>query len=442
MLTRHITVILTLVGLTLTLGSCAIDYPEWEDGIYTSPDGKAELEIRDGVKILKLRGNAYENGYNHGYLLAEEIVIVVDEFSCWGASKVENYETFENMQPRFAWDEATLDELEGMLAGIQDKLTSKERMIKPKGQDKREINLTDLKVYNTLADWAMCSSFAIWNEGRADSSVLMVRNLDFVTDLRKAFKRSHLIVSYDDGINARWINVAMVGLVGCISGMNEYGLSAAIHNTDFLETTDDDGYVPRIVALRRLLEQTNASSTPKDLKELCEAIPNYQGNNFIVCFPRDGRTNDEIAAVIEYDGDATHPDGRATLRLPSDNPSLPTGKCPGDKTSYDQTLDYTYCIINTNHYMKRRTSMPENENSADRVVRIKYYLDEFKTDGNVDLDESLEIMADVGSDGLISLTLHTVAFEPDAMKIHAWFSDLRDASYLNERHDYTFDDLF
>lgn len=398
------------------------------DGVYTSPDGKATLTVSGPSRVLKLEGTRYEMGYNHGYLLAGEIVTAFQRYVLLLADIY--YEDVRDALAVTEWGADTEDELDGMLDGIEDALSVEQRTVKPLGEPSRPIDLMDLKAVNSLPDWGWmmgCSSFSIWGAGRNDGSTLLARNMDYYVDPDGVIGRSHIIISYDYG-GTRFVNVGVVGFIGCLTCMNEDGVCGMMHDTNAYDTSDDSGFVPRGIALRSIIESFGPSDTPADAEIFLDLVPSYYGNNFHFAFPSAGRTDDETAGIVEYDGWTQHADGRATLRSPSDNPSLSMG----------QDLDYEYALINTNHYLERNESMTYGD-SFDRYLTIRSGLDLARADGHVDLDEALEIMADVGAS---SSTLHTVLFEPDTGKLHIFLSEGSQGAYDCAGHDYDFDELF
>ncbi|MBN2381077.1 hypothetical protein JXM67_14865 [candidate division WOR-3 bacterium] len=421
-----------LLGFSIL--SCSVDLPQSKgDGTYTSPDGKATLTVDGNVRILKLSGSNYEMGYNYGYLLGAEIVNVMQDYIFWILDYEDlGYDDAASILDNFTFDEFYLDELEGMLAGIEDALPEEDRTVKPRGEKARSIALDDIRIAHIIADMD-CSSFAVWAEGRTDSTLLLARNMDYMHDPDDIVKRFQVIISYDDGTNQRWVSTSICGFTGCLTGMNEDGVCVMMHSTNEYLSSDEDDFIPRGFALRRIVETIGSSNTPADIETMLDTIPAQTGNNFLICFPSLGRESGQVAGIVEYDGDATHPDGRATLRSPSDNPGLPKN------SSYDQTLDFTYGIINTNHYLKRNTEIPESGTSSiERYMSIKQNLIEAKSDGNIDLDEAREIIRNVQTGG----TIHSVIFEPDAMRLHFFLADPEMSAPDCQRHDYDFEDLF
>jgi hypothetical protein len=293
---------------------------------------------------------------------------------------------------------------------MNDRLDVKDRMIHVENIT-REVNLDDLKIFNAMSEWG-CSSFSVWGDARADGSVLFARNFDYYTGPDDEMKNAHVIISYDDGIHNSWVTASVCGFIGGISVMNTHGMTMAIHDNNHYQSTDDHGYMPRCLIVREIAEKAGAGWTPPDVESMLDTVKSLTGMNLFIAFPSSGRADDEIAAVVEFDGNALHADGRATLRLPGDNAMLYHDE------SYDLRLDYTNAIICTNHYLFRKNSTEGSWDSAKRILIIKNRLGIAKSDGNVSIDEAVDIMDKVGDD----YTVHTIVFEPDNKRLHFYLA--------------------
>ncbi len=415
--------------LILLLSGCLNTLPEAVDGVFESPNGAGTLIVEDGVRLLKLSGANYEMGFAHGYLLAEEILYSIDNFVFYLAflSGRSYEELCEDMQ-YIDWENAYGEELQGMYDGICEKLSASKRFVHFAGKPKL-LEPTDLQILNSVSDWG-CSSFSAWGEATDDGSVIYARNLDYFAGKDEAFKNMHVLVSYDDGEHNSWVTASVAGFIGCITGMNEHGLTLGLQDTNQFSPTQEYDIVPRCIILRHIAEDSQADWTPEDIAEYMENYQGYLGMNLHVTFPSTGRTDDEIAGIIEYDGNSTQIDGKSTLRSPSENTILPYADV------FDQRLNYTYAIITTNHYLKRKTFI--SQESAGRYVTIKNQLLEAKADGNVSIDESVNIMRSVGGSG----TVHTTVFETDERILHFYLAEPGFGGFDCTPVTYEFEEMF
>lgn len=414
-------------------GSC--DYesggPTFVDGLWMSPDGKGSLEIgNDGMRVLALSGNRSEAGYNHGYLMASEIVDLMNFYMVWHAGT--NYTEIVSLIPYIDWGAESIAEFEAMAQGVRDRLPTEESLVEPEGLEPHEINAEDLMLFNALTEWASlyeCSSFSIWGGDRGGEGMLYGRNFDYHLDPEEHIKDVQVVISYALEGEPAWVNVGMAGVQGCFSCINEYGVTAMTHVAHGGAPSDDEGFVPRVEALRRVIVGLDAGDTVDDAEAILEPLPTYRGSNYHVTFPADGRNMSEAIGVIEMDGNADNSDGRVTVRYPIDNPNLSGG--------HDHELvDF---VVNTNHFVKRELSghYSPGGSSARRYADIMTSLDFARADGNVTLEDAEEIMRSVGGIN----TIHTAIVEPDAMRIHVYYAIPGYGAFDMPPASFDFDDL-
>jgi hypothetical protein len=422
--------ILSVVLFILLFAGCEKRSDDITDNIRIAPNGKGTLIEEKQIRVLKLSGTNYEMGYAHGYLLAEDIITVFNTFLPYIIAVTESdYDNLSTLVDKMYWDNNYMKELEGMLAGIQDELEPAERIIQV-DETSREISLIDLQIYNATSEWG-CSSFSVWGNSRNDSTLLFVRNFDYYTGAANEGIEAQIIISYNDRLNNSWLTTGFCGFIGCTTGMNEHGMIMAIHDVNYYETIDNQDYFPRCLLLRKLLETGKADWLPHNVEQILDTTRSFTGMNLHVAFPASGRDDDEIAAIIEYDGNAEHPDGRATLRSPSDNVDL------FYNNTYNERLDNIHTLLCTNHYQLRKEE-PLIGWSTERITIIKNGLNTAENYGNVSIEEALKIMDDVGD----YYTLHTLIFEPDNQLLHFYFEQPDCYSFNAPGYSVVYDNLF
>ncbi len=261
------------------------------------------LTVRDGIPVLRLWGEPRERGFAHGWLLARAIVSGADKsLSMFLRGREALYASM--MLPlaknafRFSDDE--MAEIEGILAGIEARLPDEaDRTIDALG---RPPELADLLLMNVFGDvYALgCSSVAVWGERTADGTPLVARNFDFpALDIVVAHQHVR-IVAPREGAKG-YVGISYPGGIGMLTALNEDGVFAAIHDVHVMPSIMDIAQknVPRLVALRRLMEQLSAGGAVEKAMALCRGWNTLYGNNLMVATPEAGQG--APAGVLEYD---------------------------------------------------------------------------------------------------------------------------------------------
>lgn len=304
---------------------------------------KGRFEVTNGHRVLTLWGTPRERGFAHGYLLAEQIVDGVErDFQRIMTKRFKQmYSTLltKMVVPRFQFEEREREELEGLFAGLKAKLPAERRTIAALG---RPFELVDLKALNTFGDWygLGCSSLAVWGELTKDGKTLVGRNFDFPAfDL--VLKHQFVVVRAPDGDVQGQVGVSYPGCIGTMTGMNVDGVFVAIHDVRIKPALDKAlrPNVPRLLAVRRLLEQTQGADACIQARDLARTWPTLYGNNMMVVASK-RKKGVPSAAVLEYDC-RTGMDEGCTMRLTDAATELAEGDSPA------------VCLTCTNHHRAR-----------------------------------------------------------------------------------------
>lgn len=361
------------------------------------PDLCGRLSDEHGIRVLELWGSPAEAGFAHGYLLAEDLMGMFDATLLDPAVGVppQAYEAIIRpaVARTFRWEPGFEAELEGLLRGLVARLGAER--VRSARLD-RPLTVDDLKVANTLADWrgVACSSFSAWGPLTADGQTLTARNLDYPST--PAMRRAQLVViRRGDGTARAWIGVCWPGLIGVYTGMNDAGVTIAMHDAEGLPTRQILNLTPRSLALRLALEAAGPRSWPDDVARIFRQHHVIVGNNIHVSAPCTTAAGDKPppAGIFEYDGNPQE-DG-VTLRLPetAGGPALET------------------VLICTNHMRKRQ---PPRE--CGRYATLARALGRLDESQRLDVSDALKIIHEVARDN----TLHSVVFMPArrAMLVH------------------------
>lgn len=163
-----------------------------------------------------------------------------------------------------------------------------------------------------------CTSFSAWGNKVDDSSMIVGRNLDFSLGDKFAQDKIVLFMKPDSGY--RFAMVTWAGFMGCVSGMNEHGLSVTINAAK--SDIPTKSATPIAIVARQILQyaknfseaytiaqkyqtfvcETFMISSAEDgktaliEKSITKTIPFHSDTNFIVCanhYQSDTFKNDE-----------------------------------------------------------------------------------------------------------------------------------------------------
>jgi hypothetical protein len=184
-------------------------------------------------------------GYAHGVLLADWIQLAYTQMRT----------TFGSLWPQIrarvsGWTfqpEVTGDEFQGILDGV--------RAMHPE----TTMDLIDLKACGTFGDWSYsfaCRSTSCWGRWvELPFTTLSARKLQFYTLPPQVTQQWHHVLCAwepDDGTPA-WVNFGFPGYASSVTGVNEYGTIASLHDWNSSVGTNWADALPRTMACRWIL---------------------------------------------------------------------------------------------------------------------------------------------------------------------------------------------
>jgi hypothetical protein len=203
-------------------------------------------------------------GYAHGELLCSYIVEGVNEIK----SLLSLY--YNQVRASLAntiWSSDIESELDGMVAALSRSCPS------------ANIDKIDLKVINTAGDWLYeyaCRSHSCWGRYVSDPvKTLSTRRLDFDTFIPTM--NHHLLCAYipEDG-STQWLNFGFPGIVVSITGVNEFGTLASIHDWSSMEWPDlEESCISRLMAIRYALRYPTSADISTHLYSVYNELQNY-----------------------------------------------------------------------------------------------------------------------------------------------------------------------
>lgn len=270
-----------------------------------------QLREHQGQRILRVWGTPEQMGHAHGYWLRDSILEIVDGYALdvIPPSTLDTagamYTTVAQVPPRLK------REAEGIVAGMK---AAGGAHVPRLGRDLRA---ADLLVLNAMTDLLSigCSSVSAWGSStEADpqlgGSPIMVRNLDWSADEDLLRNQVIFVFEPEGGDRQPVVSVAFAGYIGCLSCMNEAGVSA-LFNMGYGDGAASvgqalGGFAPANLLLRDTLEQRDIDGDGKSTSDDLEATwreAKHAGSYILhVLEPR--RTDvDAPARVLEVEAD-------------------------------------------------------------------------------------------------------------------------------------------
>ena len=187
----------------------------------------AEVELRDGLRVLRISGTPYELGRQHGEALREEIRASIDRVLGyfrrylrvpWIRSLAVNWWLDS------AWREAEpfvpsdyLEELRGLADGSG-------------------VSLRELRRFHAIPDRTYaCSNFAAWGRATSGGRLIHVRNLDW--SIEAGIQQSAVIFVVRPTGKHAFVSVGWAGLIGVLTGVNDAQLSVGQVGAETLDVT-------------------------------------------------------------------------------------------------------------------------------------------------------------------------------------------------------------
>ncbi len=370
-------------------------------------DIHGELTVESGQRVLRVWGTPQQMGFAHGALLREEILEVVDDYAL-GVIPPATIDAAGAVYTATAHiPERLRQEAEGVVEGMRSRGS-----IHVDGLD-RDLEARDLLVLNAMTDLVAigCSSVSAWGASTADDASLagapvVVRNLDWSADA--PLLRNQLLVVYqpDDPTRQPVTSVAFAGYLGCLSCMNEAGVTT-LFNMGYGDGAASlagamTGFAPANLMLRDALERRDVdgdgASTPDDV-EAAVRDATHAGSWILHVLGPDG---DVPARILEVESDGV------VRRDP------------------EETLGPTV-LAATNHL--RAKARPEPGSRWRRIERHN---------ATADRTYSPDTLWDLGRSLRLSEVVHTLLVEPKSRRMRLWLrtpAEGSDAATKPAAHD-------
>jgi hypothetical protein len=179
------------------------------------------IERYDDFVLLHVNGSHYDMGYQHGYLLSDEIMesylLLLDwsesggwyhDFYVWLWSELEDYVSQDYK-----------DELQGIADGSG-------------------MSFINISICNIILEWIHCSVAAAWGAATSDGKLIYMRSFDFPLGWYD------LLIIRDPDNGYASLEPGLTGMIGGPGGINEKGVAVSVlvsYSWDEIKSTHADG---------------------------------------------------------------------------------------------------------------------------------------------------------------------------------------------------------
>jgi hypothetical protein len=351
-----------------------------------------KLREFEGLPVLELWGTHTEMAYAHGYLMAPQILPLIDDYmlseTVLPDPAVYHAVILPSIRVRWNWEPFEA-EMNALYAGMKARLG--EEGMYSKRLD-RAVTVDDLMACNAIPDWhgLFCSSITLWGERTARGRTITARNLDYDNNAVMAGSQI-IVVQYGDGSTQPFVSVTWPGLLGVFTGTNAEGVSLMSHDANSLPKSAVDGFTPRGLIFRTALEGAKATTAFEDVKATLERHRVICGNNQHVSVPSTAARTP--AKIFEYDSSMAN-GSSVTVREPEP----------------DSRGVMRPAIMCTNHVRARQSPQ-----KCGRYEKLERALESATLRGDkLNWRSALALVREAA----VSETLHTVVVEPDEGLIH------------------------
>jgi len=342
-------------------------------------EGKGRLLVRNGQRLLYLEGTPYEIGYQHGRLLSSSVKRLTERI-VYGVGL---YYSLDKGQ----W---FLDEAR-KLVERQRPFIAPEYFEEMRGlADGSGVPLEIIQAANIFPEFFHCSGVAVFGRATKNGELLHARVLDYMTEV--GLQDEAVVMAVNRNGALRFVNVGYAGFIGSVTGMNEEKI--AIGEMGGRGEGLWDG-TPMSLLLRGALEHATtleeAVSYMRDRARTCEYY-------YVVS---DGKIPDAVGIAATPDTFQVVRAGEAVERLP-------------------ESIDDAVLLSQGGRYRKL-------------VQRIR------QNYGRIDAQKLFEI---VKRPVAMQSNLHTVIFEPQALRIWVANASRNKPAGDQEPVIYTWPELF
>lgn len=377
----------------------------------------------DGNNVIKVWGTHYERGYAQGYLLADEMVEVFDEYIIGSMlmGSATNYNLLRNVfNNYFDVNEKYQTEAQGFIAGMTDSGSNMTSSYLG-----RDLDVTDILICNSIPDLSVysrnlfnkefeggCSSLTSWGDSTIDSELngdlVITRMLDWTSNITLLSNTIIIVHEPSEEDEQPWLSFGFPGMFAALSGINSSGVAVFQNMGNVHDRLDDGPFNPILFTTREAIEMIDYNGD-----EVCNVVDvqsalQEKGSFFGAIIQSATNADEELPVAVFEINDAA---GLAT-----------------------RTLDDNIQIAGTNLAATNHFRKLYNVSYCPRYLGL---ISATNNDSLITPQSSIEYMAD--NCGVPS-NVHVIQYQPASGTIKLAVADNQPA-YLNDYAEYNLNQL-
>ncbi len=174
--------------------------------------GQGRLEVRDGTRILFLKGSPEEMGAQHGTLMKKEVRHLIERI-LYGVG----------VGSSFAKGRWFFGEIEEAQARLQPFVGSRHLREMDAMAAAAGVRVEEARLANFFPELFHCSGFALYGDATKDGRMYHGRILDYMKGVGLEQNACVIVMQPDEG--HAWVNLGYAGFLGTVTAMNEKHIS-------------------------------------------------------------------------------------------------------------------------------------------------------------------------------------------------------------------------
>ncbi|MFO8067492.1 MAG: T9SS type A sorting domain-containing protein [Bacteroidales bacterium] len=272
---------------------------------------KGEIISDDNnITIVKVWGTHEERGYATGYLLADKITDLYENFILpeFG-SDLDFAKLIIDNPDHFIISQDYINEATAMVEGLKDagfedsSIDYRDILVANSFLDLANLNETNLNISNG------CSSLISWGEAtegtELDGKSVITRHMDW-NDMDVIIRNQTVVIHIPEETDEQpWLLIGFAGQMSVLSGINSEGLAVMQHMLadEYSSGTLNKAYEPIWFTLRKIIESTDYNNdgvnNAKDIRDAINSNINGYAESYIVAgMSKSNSENDSLIAII------------------------------------------------------------------------------------------------------------------------------------------------